>query len=179
MGRVHPGRRSGGVPPKEGLPIDVGRSRRLFSKPQRRALQARDGTCRFPGCGVPARRTHLPHLLAWELGGPTDLINALSLCGAHHGRVHDGHYQILGSPDGELRFVTRDGRPIVPPPARIDPSKGGTAHLRRLAREHGHQIGDMTPMALDGGQPPDYGLAIEMLIHNDNLRQARAGPSPP
>ena len=37
----------------------------------------------------------------------------------------------------------------------------------------------MTPMALDGGQPPDYGLAIEMLIHNDNLRQARAGPSPP
>ena len=37
----------------------------------------------------------------------------------------------------------------------------------------------MTPTALDGGQPPDYGLATEMLIHNDSLRQARAGPSPP
>ena len=36
----------------------------------------------------------------------------------------------------------------------------------------------MTPLALDGGQPPDYGLAIEMLIHNNNLRQARAGPAP-
>src|SRR5262244_1599549 len=46
---------------REGLPIDVGRSRRLFTRPQRRALQARDGTCRFPGCGVPARRTHLHH----------------------------------------------------------------------------------------------------------------------
>ena len=48
-----------------------------------------------------------------------------------------------------------------------------------MAREHSHQIGGMTPMALDAGQRPDYGLAIEMLIHNDNLRQARAGPWPP
>ncbi|HKF15942.1 MAG TPA: DUF222 domain-containing protein, partial [Candidatus Dormibacteraeota bacterium] len=164
---------------REGLPIDVGRSRRLFTRPQRRALQARDGTCRYPGCGVPARRTHLHHLLAWELGGPTDLANAASLCRFHHGRLHEGHYRILGSADGELRFETRDGRPIVPPPPRIDATSGGTAHLRRLAQEHGHQIGDGTPWALYGGQPPDYGLAIEMLIHNGNLRQARAGPSPP
>ena len=61
---------------RQELPIDVGRSRRLFTKSQRRALQARDGTCRFPGCGVPARRTHLHHLFPWELGGPTDLANA-------------------------------------------------------------------------------------------------------
>ncbi|HKF17406.1 MAG TPA: DUF222 domain-containing protein, partial [Candidatus Dormibacteraeota bacterium] len=110
---------------RNGLPIDVGRSRRLFTRPQRRALQARDGTCRFPGCGVPARWTHLHHLLAWELGGPTDLANALCVCHAHHALLHAGHYRILGSPDGELRFETRDGRPIVPPPPRID----GTAHL--------------------------------------------------
>src|SRR5262244_1880901 len=109
---------------REGLPIDVGRSRRLFTKPQRRALQARDGTCRFPGCGVPARRTHLHHLLAWELGGRTDLANAASLCRFHHGRLHEGHYQIPGSADGELRFETRDVRPIVPPPPRIDPTSG-------------------------------------------------------
>src|SRR5262249_46439141 len=70
--------------------------------------------------------------------------------------------QILGSPDGELCFETSDGRPIVPPPPRIDPGQGGgTAHLRRLAQERGHQIGDGTPWALYGGQPPDYGLAIE------------------
>jgi hypothetical protein len=127
---------------------------------------------------VPARRTHLHHLFSWELGGPTDLANALCLCTAHHALLHAGHYRILGSPDGELRFETRDGRPIVPPPPRIDPTSGGTDHLRWLAKAHGHQIGAMTPMALDAGQPPDYGLAIERLIHNDNLRQARAGASP-
>jgi len=130
------------------------------------------------GCrrGGPISTTSSP----WELGGPTNLSNALSLCAAHHARLHDGHYRILGSPDEELHFETRDGRPIVPPPARIDPGQGGgTAHLRRLARERGHQIGGMTPMALDGGQPPDYGLAQVAGVDQHLDGQARAGPSPP
>src|SRR5262249_34035338 len=136
---------------REGLPIDVGRSRRLFTRPQRRALHTRDGTCRFPGCGAPARRTHLHHLFPSEMRGLTVLSHARSLCAAHHARLHDGHYQLLRSPDGELCFETRDGRPIVPPPARIDPGQGGgTAHLRRLAQERGHLIGDGTPWALYG-----------------------------
>ena len=65
---------------------------------------------------------------------------------------------------------------IVPPPPRIDSTSDGTAHPHRPAVEHCHQIGGMTPTALDAGQPPDYGLAIEMLIRNDNLRKVRAGP---
>jgi hypothetical protein len=67
----------------------------------------------------------------------------------------------------------------VPTPPRIDPTSGGTAHLRQLAQEHDHQIGGLTPMAVDAGQPCDYGLVLEMMIHNHNLHQARAGPSPP
>jgi Domain of unknown function (DUF222) len=162
---------------RDALPIDVGRARRLFTRPQKRAMQARDGTCRFPGCGVPARWTHLHHLIPWELGGPTDLANGLSLCNFHHARLHDGHYRILGSPDGELRFETRDGRPIVPPPPRLDSASGGSAHLRQRACEQSHQIDGMTPMALDAGQPVHYDLAIEMLVHNAKLHSARAGPS--
>ena len=54
---------------KDGLPIDVGRRRRLFTGKQRRALQARDRTCRYPGCQVPARRTRAHHLLPWWEGG--------------------------------------------------------------------------------------------------------------
>jgi hypothetical protein len=41
----------------------------------------------------------------------------------------------------------------VPAPPKIDRNSGGIAHLRRLAREHGHHIGGMTPMALDAGPP--------------------------
>jgi len=164
---------------RDGLPIDVGRARRLFTRPQKRAMRARDGTCRFPGCGVPARWTHLHHLIPWELGGPTDLANGLSLCNFHHARLHDRHYRILGSPDGELRFETPDGRPIVPPLPRLDPASSGPAQLRHRAREQGHQIDGMTPMALDAAQPVDYELALEMLVHNDKLHKARAGPAQP
>ncbi len=133
----------------------------------------------LPGLTVPARWTHLHHLIPWELGGPTDLANCLSLGNFHHARLHDGHYRILGSPDGELHFETPDGRPIVPPAPRLDPASGGTAQLRQRARELGHQIDGMTPpMALDAGQPVDYELALEMLVHNDKLHKARAGPLP-
>jgi hypothetical protein len=35
----------------------------------------------------------------------------------------------------------------------------------------------MTPMALDAGQPVDYELALEMLVHNAKLHKTRAGPA--
>jgi hypothetical protein len=35
------------------------------------------------------------------------------------------------------------------------------------------------PMALDAGQPVDNGLALEMVVYNDKLHKARAGPAPP
>ena len=38
----------------ESLVIDVGRSKRVVSEPGRRALAARDGHCRWPGCDRPA-----------------------------------------------------------------------------------------------------------------------------
>ena len=43
---------------RDGLPIDVGRARRVVPTALRRAVQSRDRTCVFPGCGVPARFTH-------------------------------------------------------------------------------------------------------------------------
>ena len=80
---------------KDGLPIDVGRKKRLFTARQRRALQARDRTCCFPGCPVPASRSRGHHVKPWYLGGPTDIANGLSLCSAHHGRFHEGAFRIV------------------------------------------------------------------------------------
>ena len=54
-----------------------------------RLVRLRDGACRFPGCGVPARRCDLDHLLPFdherpEVGGHTVRDNLFCLCRYHH-----------------------------------------------------------------------------------------------
>ena len=77
----------------------------------------------------------------------------------------------MDAPSGTASYLT----PIVHRDAKSS-TGGGTAHLRQRARERGHQIDGMTPMALDAGQPVDYEPALEMLIHSAKLHKARAGP---
>lgn len=68
--------------------LDVGRSQRLFTAAQAKALWLRDRHCTFPGCEIPAHWTDAHHLKHWIDGGPTDLGNAALLCGRHHTVVH-------------------------------------------------------------------------------------------
>jgi Domain of unknown function (DUF222) len=63
------------VTERDGLPIDVGRVRRLITPRLRLALQSRDHGCRFPGCSVPASRTDGHHIEHWSDGGKTNLDN--------------------------------------------------------------------------------------------------------
>ena len=94
-------------------PLDLGRSARLYSLGQRRALAARDGGCIWPGCTAPPAWCEVAHLLAWILDGPTDLDNGALMCSHHHHRFdRDGW---------ELR--REDGVPYLIPPPWIDPAR--------------------------------------------------------
>ena len=75
--------------------IDVGRSKRVVSPSQRRALNVRDKGCRFPGCDRPATWTSGHHLVHWIKGGGTDLPNLVLLCYRHHWMVHEGGWQLV------------------------------------------------------------------------------------
>lgn len=77
-----------------GVVVDLGRAQRLFSGAQRRLLAARDGGCRWPGCGRPPAHTDAHHILSWLDGGRTDLTNALLLCRHHHRLTHEGRWRI-------------------------------------------------------------------------------------
>ena len=70
-------------------PLDLGRTRRLFTRGQRLALTLRDRGCTYPGCTVPATWCDAHHLTHWARGGPTTLTNAALLCPRHHTHVHD------------------------------------------------------------------------------------------
>jgi len=69
---------------RHGVPLALGRTRRLASPGQTMALIARDGGCSFPGCTHPPSWCDRHHILDWILGGPTDLDNLTLLCRYHH-----------------------------------------------------------------------------------------------
>jgi hypothetical protein len=73
----------------DGGVLDVGRRTRTIPPALRRALEARDRGCRFPGCGV--RRAQGHHIHHWANGGPTRLTNLALLCRLCRAR-HKPHY---------------------------------------------------------------------------------------
>ncbi|QIK74182.1 HNH endonuclease signature motif containing protein [Nocardioides piscis] len=87
--------------------LDLGRSRRLHSAAQRKALRIQQHQCQTVGCSVPAAWCETHHPRAWSDGGTTDLDNAALLCCHHHHRAHDTRYLTQHMPNGDYRFVRR------------------------------------------------------------------------
>jgi len=90
---------------QDSVTIDVGRSKRVVAGPLRRALNARDGQCRWPGCERPASWCDGHHMVHWIDGGDTDLDNLVLLCRRHHRMVHEGGWQLVKTNDGRIVTV--------------------------------------------------------------------------
>ncbi len=96
-----------------GLPLSVGRTSRYATPAQRLALLVRDGGgCRFPGC--PSHHVDAHHIIEWDDGGLTDLLNLLLLCPFHHHLVHATGITITLDPDtAHAEFRRSDGSPVT------------------------------------------------------------------
>ena len=104
---------------RDGSVLDVGRTQRLATKEQRKAiLVAQQGTCLNPGCG----RTHLEihHYQSWANGGATDLDNLGGYCIRCHHLIHQG-----------MLVVTLDPRRRPRTPDQIQPSPPPTPTTSR------------------------------------------------
>jgi hypothetical protein len=152
---------------RDGAPLDVGRTSRLISPRLRLALQARDGGCLYPVCGVPAPRTDGHHIKHWFDGGPTELQNLASLCRFHHRRHHEGAFSIrvVGK---EMRFELPDGTPLVP----VMP----LAALKSLQKRD--DIPPDAARALGGGEPYDFRYAVGVIADVCDQRRAQGSRSP-
>ena len=102
----------------EGVPLDVGRSRRLATVGQRTALAAVHATCMVPDCDTPFDRTEIHHIVPWEEGGPTDLANLGPLCSACHHHVHDRGWTIRLLTDRSVIVTRSDGTVVTGRPDR-------------------------------------------------------------
>ena len=78
----------------------------------KRALVARDKTCRYPGCSH-EKWLDAHHVVHWADGGETNLENTILLCSKHHRLLHEGSYVIRKNYQGQWYFETSSGRVIV------------------------------------------------------------------
>jgi hypothetical protein len=142
-----------------GAVLDLGRTKRDFSRAQRRALAAQYGGC--ANCRAPASWCEAHHVLWWIRGGPTDLKNGLLLCSHCHHEVHAGRLVVVGEP-GNWRVVAQ----LRPPDryvrgVRGDRQRGiatapGIGALARIAVQEGALASAMrgpTPVVADAAQP--------------------------
>jgi len=73
----------------EGEVLDIGRQRRTVTSAIRRALEHRDGGCRWEGCDRPTAWCDAHHLHHWALGGATSVDTMVLLCRRHHTAIHE------------------------------------------------------------------------------------------
>ncbi|MFP7833924.1 DUF222 domain-containing protein [Marisediminicola sp. LYQ134] len=93
--------------------LHFGRTRRLFSAAQRKALAVRDGGCVWPRCMAPPSWCEAHHVTEWEHGGTTDIANGALLCSAHHHLLHASAFT--------MRMFA--GRPRLLAPPWLDPDQ--------------------------------------------------------
>ncbi|MGY1813850.1 HNH endonuclease signature motif containing protein, partial [Blastococcus sp. SYSU D00820] len=91
---------------------------------QRRYVEARDRTCRMPGCRRRPGRCDIDHVIAYDAGGPTECQNLCCLCRRHHRiKTHARGWSFTLLPDGRLIVRTPSGvtRTTQPPGWATDP----------------------------------------------------------
>jgi hypothetical protein len=150
---------------EQGEPLNVGRRTRSIPPALRRALNARDRGCRFPGC-THTRYVDAHHVQHWAHGGETKASNLVTLCRFHHRKVHEGGVVVQVLDDGAFRFIRPDGRAFDSmPPCGDEPSDWTRLPLQHQDRDI--RIGPTTAATRWRGERMDYGLAVEVLLAKD------------
>lgn len=103
--------------PTSGALLSVDRYRP--SEQLRRHLRARDQRCRFPTCGLAARKCDVDHNVAAAAGGATSHENLAAFCRRHHMLKHHSPWHVRQEAGGVLEWTSPTGRVYIDePPAQ-------------------------------------------------------------
>ena len=144
-----------------GTALDVGRRTRTIPPAIRRALDARDTGCRFPGCT--AKRCDAHHVVHWADGGPTALDNLILLCRHHHRLLHEGGYTVRLEDGQAATFVNATGRIVQDAPAAPPRSAPGLSAASTAMRRPVLPTWDGTPF--------NVGYVIDVMRGHEPLSQ--------
>ncbi len=96
--------------PETGSPLSLSRSTYRVPEGLRRWLRIRDGSCRFPMCGIGTRHCDLDHTRDWAQDGSTDHDNLAHLSRGHHTLKHHGGWRVRQTRGGRLTWTSYLGR---------------------------------------------------------------------
>ena len=151
-------------------------------------VRARDLTCRFPGCDVPAIHCQLDHTIPHADGGPTHAGNLKCYCPTHHLLKTFCGWTEQQLPDGTLILTSPAGHTHVTTPgsALLFPSLcyavGGmpTPETDPPADNYcGDRSAMMPKRRRTRTQDRAYRIATERRANRDARLAAQPGPAPP
>jgi hypothetical protein len=92
--------------PETGELVVDGITRRRPTAAMRRTVEARDKTCVFPGCRMPAVDCDFDHTRRWTDGGETSEDNSAPLC--RHNHIHKDHlgWNYTRLPNGTYQWTS-------------------------------------------------------------------------
>jgi hypothetical protein len=129
--------------PRDGAPLEIGRTSYRLTKAQRQWLRMRDGKCPFPGCNNHSLDNEADHLLAWAHGGTTGISNLGQPCHKHHRLRHTTAWTPIGATKNEPPgWKSPSGRhyssehPDWEPPHWPDHFQAMAEHMARNLAEH-------------------------------------------
>ena len=94
---------------ENGQVVHNGITRRRPNVEQSRHVQARNQTCIFPGCRMPAVDCDLDHRIPWSQGGPTTTEQLVPACRHDHGIRHRHGWTHCQLPNGDHQWTSRLG----------------------------------------------------------------------
>ena len=154
----------------DGSVLDVGRKTRTVPPAIRRALDHRDGGCRFPGCGLRFCDAH--HIKHWADGGETRLDQLVLLCRRHHRAVHEEGFRVEmvedtqgtgGAAARNIRFYWPDGRPFPNVPSASKLPDDPVAALESKHSQLGIRVDPETTTPLWNGERFDLAWTIHTM----------------
>jgi hypothetical protein len=159
--------------PRDGAPLEIGRTSYRLTKPMRQWLRLRDAKCTFPNCNNHSLDNDADHILAWADGGTTGAANLGQPCPKHHRLKHNTQWRPVGATrDTPPGWISPKGRSYPAeyqdwePPTWPEPPPGqDLLELDSYAGLGGYQCPEPS-------EPPDHPDDIGSLMAFD-------GPEPP
>ncbi len=150
---------------EHGEPLSVGRKTRVIPPAIYRALRARDGGCRFPGC-TNQRFVDGHHIVHWRNGGETALGNLVLLCRHHHRLVHEGGFDCRKTEDSEIYFVDRQHRRLPDTPTPKDTTLAESLAWMYRQFEHYDVSAETCVAEQHSGERMDYDHALMVMMQH-------------